>query len=144
MALALCVVALSLCAATVERRPGFVRVTTADYTLRASAVRSNLLPEATLREHGLAADDLAVLLNVTVMHEGRNVPAEVQARAINLAQQVEEVEMHATRANDLVSYTGISNTAPTEVLRFEIEVLPEGASDPIHVEFQESFGLGTS
>lgn len=122
--------------------PGYVRVSTNGYVVRASAIRAGQLPDEILERHGLVAGDHAVLLNVTVMRGDRNIEAEIHARAINLAQQVEEGEMKPTRANKMLSYTGVFEVAPTEVLRFDIRVLPEGRDEPIDIEFQEPFGLG--
>ncbi|HZX25368.1 MAG TPA: DUF4426 domain-containing protein [Woeseiaceae bacterium] len=129
-------------AAAIEEAPGYVRVSTNGYIIYASAVRAGTLPEESLERHDLSPADHAVLLNVTVMKGDRHIEAQVHARAVNLAQQVEEGHVRETRANDFLSYTCVFDVAPTEVLRFEIRVIPKGAEEPIDIEFQEPFGLG--
>ena len=47
--------------------------------------------------------------------------------------------MHESVANDLVSYVGVVQIADREVLDFDLEVLPEGASRPIRLRFREEF-----
>lgn len=109
-----------------------------EYTLVYSVVRSDALVEAVARRHGLPTTPGALLLNVTVQHQGDNVPASIEARAVNLARQVRYIEMHETEANDLVSYIGIVEVADQEVLDFHLEVLPRGAEEPFRFAFRES------
>lgn len=118
---------------------GATREQIGEYTLVYSAVRSDAVPEAVARRHGLPADSESVLLNVTVQHRGENIPASIDARAVNLAEQVRAIEMHETVANDLVSYLGVVEIADREVLDFQLEILPQGADQAITLEFREEF-----
>lgn len=139
--LALAIVWLSVLSvpAPAQEAVGSASTQAGEYRLIYSAVRSDAVPEAIARHHGLPAEAGSVLLNVTVQHRGRNVAAMIDARAINLAEQMREIEMHETYANDLVSYIGIVNIANREVVDFQLEILPEGATDPITLEFREEF-----
>jgi hypothetical protein len=110
-----------------------------DYTVIYSAVPSDTLPEEMARRYGLPQRSDAVLLNVTVQREGMNVPARIEARATNLALQQREIEMLESVANDLVSYVGVVEIAEREVLDFELDILPEGAEQPLRFEFRQNF-----
>jgi hypothetical protein len=109
------------------------------YTVHYGAVASDALPDEVAQRHGLPANSEAVLLNVTVQQDGANVPARIEARAVNLAQQTRDIEMYETVANDLVSYLGVVEIAEREVLDFQVDVLPQGASEPLRIEFREEF-----
>ena len=100
-----------------------------EYTLIYSVVRSDALADDVARRHGVPSNADAALLNVTVQHRGANIPAEVNVRAVNLAQQSRDVEMIPTVASDLVSYLGV----------VEVEDLPYGATTPFTFTFRESF-----
>jgi len=127
--------------AAAERQPDGTPFseTFGDYTLIYSATPADTLPEEAARRHGIAADSNTVLLNVTVQRDGANLPARIDARAVNLAGQAREIDMQETVANDLVSYTGTVEIADREVLDFDLEVLPEGAAEPFGLEFRQAF-----
>lgn len=110
-----------------------------EYRVIYGAVRSDALPEEVARRHGLPTNSDAVLLNVTVQRGGANVPATIEARAVNLAGQSRDVQMHETVANGLVSYIGVIEIAEREVLDFELSVVPEGAARAMRLEFREEF-----
>jgi hypothetical protein len=110
-----------------------------EYTVFYSAVRSDSLPDEMARRHGLPARADAVLLNIAVRREGMNVPARVEARATNLAQQVRMIDMNRSEANDYVSYLGVVDIADQEVLDFHVEIQPEGAAEAFTLEFRGEF-----
>lgn len=116
-----------------------VRIESGPYVLQSSATRSDVLPRESAAAHGLPWSSNAVILNLSVRRAGTTVPAQVEARATNLAEQVRDVEMHETRANDMVAYLGVIEIAPREVLTFDISVLPEGESEPIPMRYRSEF-----
>ena len=118
---------------------GPYRAEIGEYTLIYSAVRSDALPAEMARRHGLPERANAVLVNVTVQRDGDNIPAQISAAATNLAQQRREIDIEESVANGFVSYIGVVDIANREVLDFEIQVLPEGASSPLEISFREEF-----
>lgn len=122
-----------------QETPGYAQAEVGEYTVRASAVRAASLSDEQLERHGLPADDDLVVLNVTVMENGATIEGDVDARAVNLARQLERVPMKATRASGMLSYAGVVEAAPREVLRFELDVTPKGSNRLIHLELQEKF-----
>lgn len=110
-----------------------------DYSVLASAVPSSTLPEEARSAHGIPADSDAVLLNVTVRLRGENVRARINATATNLAGQEKEIDMNESVANGFVSYVGLVDIGDSEVLSFDVEVLPEGAQEAHAFEFRQAF-----
>lgn len=132
--------ALPFAPSSAQDGPGVHRSEVGGYTVIYSAVRSDALPEIMAREHGIPASEDAALLNVTLEQSGENLSAQsITATATNLAEQLREIEMKETVANNFVSYLGVVEIAEREVLDFEIEVVPEGASQPIVIRFREEF-----
>jgi hypothetical protein len=111
-----------------------------EYTVYYTAVKTDALPESMLRKYRLPpprAD--AVLLNVAVQLGGKNVPADVEARVTNLADETHRIRMRATEANNMFAYLGVVHLDAPGVLTFELEIRPRGAEMPLRVAFQRSF-----
>jgi hypothetical protein len=116
-----------------------------DYTIYYSAVRASALPESMLRKYSLPPpSEDAILLNVAVQLAGTNVPAEIEARVTNLAEETHSVEMHPTEANAMVSYLGVVEISAPGVLTFDLEIRPRASLRPFHVEFRRSFEAAPS
>jgi hypothetical protein len=113
------------------------------YKLQASALRSGMLPAPAAERHGIDVAADRGVLNVVVLKEqdGKQVtvPAEVTAIAINLLRETEPIEMREVKENDHVSYIGSFGFQPLRNLRFVINALPQGAIEPIALEFEDRF-----
>lgn len=113
------------------------------YTLRAGAIRSSALPASTAEQHGIdQASDRGILNLVILKRDGKRrvtVPAEVTASIDNLLGQREEIEMRAVEENGRVSYLGTFAFAPQRNFRFTITARPEGAGEPMKIEFEDRF-----
>lgn len=116
------------------------------YVVRASAVAGGVLPEATRRAHGIEITANRGVLNVVVVRGESparpTVPAKVDAHVTNLLGQSEKLEMRAIRENGGVSYLGTFDFTPRQVLRFNIEVTPEGSTKSTTLEFEDRFFAG--
>lgn len=108
-----------------------------DYTVRASTVRSDMLAPETARRHGIEASSTRGVLNVTVMKDGKTVPAAIEAVAHNLTGRPRPVAMAQTTANGYVSYTGAYEFVHGEVLDFRIRAQPQGGAPALKLEFRD-------
>lgn len=108
-----------------------------DYTLRASTVRSDMLAPVTAQAHGIERSATRGVLNVTVMKDGKTVPATIEAVAHNLTNRPRPVPMTQTTANGYVSHTGAYDFVHGEVLDFRIRATPLGATQPLTLEFRD-------
>ena len=99
-----------------------------------------------LEEYGISSTGNTAVLNVTVQKQAdgrpRNVPAQVQVQvqARNLLGVETSVDMRRVVANDHVSYLGVYSFLPRQVLDFEISAHPEGAAEPITLQFRDRLG----
>lgn len=114
------------------------------YLLRASTVSAQALPEEMRREHGIPLDPGKAVLNVTVQKkaDGRtyNVPARLEVAAHNLMGVPTGVNVRSVTANGMVSYLGVYDFLPREVLNFRILAWPEGADSSIELTFTDRLG----
>jgi hypothetical protein len=111
-----------------------------EYTVFYTAVETDALPEAMLRKYRLPPPGTdAVLLNVAVQLAGKNVPADVEARVINLADETHRITMRETEANGMLAYLGVVHLDTPGVLTFELEIRPRGAAMPLRMTFQRNF-----
>lgn len=112
------------------------------YVVRANALTGALLPESTRREHGVEISPDRGLLNVVIVQPARPakpVSAQVKASVTNLLGLTEPLEMRAIRENEGVSYFGTFTFVPGQVMRFTIEVTPEGSARSTTLQFEDRF-----
>ena len=113
------------------------------YKLQASALRSGMLPAAVAKRHGIDVAPDRGILNVVVLKEqdGKQVtvPADLTAVTINLLRQTHTIEMRKVVENEHVSYIGSFAYQPLRNLRFVINALPQGAIEPLALEFEDRF-----
>lgn len=108
-----------------------------DYTMRASTVRSDMLAPETARRHGIERSSTRGVLNVTVMKDGKTLPAAIEAVASNLTGRPRPVALTQTSANGYVSYTGAYDFVHGEVLDFRIRAQPQGGAPALQLEFRD-------
>lgn len=115
-----------------------------NYVLRASTVSAEALPEPMRRAHGIPSGPGKAVLNVTVQRqlgsETRNVPARVEVTAQNLMGVTTSVDLRQVSANGMVSYLGVYDFLPREVLNFRIRAWPQGADSSIELSFTDRLG----
>lgn len=115
--------------------------TAAGYTVRASTVRAQELPQRSLQTHGIASTPDTAVLNVTVQRgSGKaltNVRADVKAEARNLVGVVTPVPMREITENGLVSYLGVYQFLPNEVLDFRVSARPVGVDHTLELRFRD-------
>jgi hypothetical protein len=139
-----CLLLAGLCAVAPPASAQAHVQTQGDYVMRVSTVSAANLPSAMLQEYGISSSANTAVLNVTVQQQAvggpRNVPAQVQVQARNLLGVETSVDMRNVVANDFVSYLGVYNFLPREVLDFYVSAHPEGAAQPITLQFRDRLG----
>lgn len=111
------------------------------FTIRANVSPTEQLPEAMARQYGIEAGPSLYLVNVVVLEhrpEGQPVPVPVNLSAHyeSPAGQVTDIDMREIEANDRVSYVGTLDTSAQRVFQFVIEAQPDGADQPLKMDFE--------
>lgn len=132
--MAVCLALLSTSAAGQPRS-----VTQDGYVLRASTVQSTAISAAAAKEHGIDPGPRTAVLNVLVEGAGgKNMSADVTARARNLAGMQRDIPMREAKApNGMLSYVGTFDFASREVVDLEVRAVPRGSSTALQLEFRE-------
>ena len=120
------------------------------FTLRANVGRADVLSDAAAREYGIEPEAGLILLNLVVLENGDNaqstpVEAQVRVQQESLSGHTSSVDMRAVESNGHVSYIGTMEASGERVLQLLIEALPEGADQPMRMNFEvrlEAFESG--
>jgi hypothetical protein len=107
------------------------------YTLRASTVGSESISAQTAKAHGIERSPSRALINVTLMRNGKTVPARLTVHARNLAGMSRPIDMRPTPANGYISYDGVYEFVNGEVLDFTIRAQPEGRDQAVTLGFRD-------
>lgn len=115
------------------------------FTLRASTVSSETLPESTANANGIERDPRRGVLNVSIHQEDgsrdRNVRADVHATVRNLTGQKRDILMREIDANGYVSYLGTYDFVRGEVVDFLIDAKPQGSDRTLGLTFRDRMWL---
>lgn len=119
-----------------------------DYVVHYNALRTDLLPPQVAQGYGIARSSNRALLNVSVMKKSANadeaetpVSAKIIVHASNLTGQRRDVTLREINesAGEAVYYIGEFPVHNLETYRFKLEILPDGESEMLLVEFRQQF-----
>jgi Domain of unknown function (DUF4426) len=114
------------------------------YEVHYNAVRTDALTPEVARNYGIQRSTNRVMLNVTVLHKEagtvrKPVEADVKVDARNLNEQLKDVELRRVSEGEAIYYIGEVSISGTEILVFDISVVPSGAQAPLSVKFTREF-----
>ncbi len=117
-------------------------VRTGDVTIRATAMPTTGLGAEIADRYGIVRDDDTIMLLVGIRKdtEAQEValPATIQATATNLSGQRQAIALRELRSDDLLDYVGTVKADLPDTLRFDLVVVPEGASSTT-LQFSREF-----
>jgi hypothetical protein len=133
LVLALCALAAS-CAASAEEQ------TFGDYTVHYQAVNSTFLTPEIAAQYDIVRSERRAFLNVAVLRneeDGSTTPvtATLNGTKHNLLQQSAAIEFEQIREGEAIYYIGQFDFSDREVLRFTLEVHPEGQEGAHTIEW---------
>lgn len=118
------------------------------YELHFNALRTDTLSPEIARSYGIQRSTNRVMLNVTILQKEASqaprkpVDGEVQVDAYNLNGQLKNLDMRRVSEGDAIYYIGEVPISGTEILVFDISVVPSGESDPLKAKFKREFHSG--
>lgn len=115
-----------------------------DLTVHYNAVPTTALSAEVAREYGITRSSGRALLNVAVRRDAGNdvyraIAASVQAAATNLNGQRQDLDVREVREGDAIYYLAEARFQDSETLRFDLQVLPEGAAEALQARFEQQF-----
>ena len=110
------------------------------YTVHYNVFNSKSIPAEVAKIYQLTrSKDLALVnISLTKTENGATslgLPAKVSVKAINLMQQVKELEFQEIKEPEATYYLAPFRYTNEEDIRFEVSVLPEGESKALTVSF---------
>jgi hypothetical protein len=99
-------------------------------------VNSTFLTPQIASQYGIERNQRTAFLNIAVLHNNDNgsttpVTATLKGGKRNLLQQGSDIEFREIREGDAIYYIGMFDFSNAEILRFEVDVQPEGTG-PTH------------
>jgi hypothetical protein len=116
-----------------------------NYEVHFNALRTDELTADIARAYGIQRSSNRVMLNVTVLRkEAEHAPrkpveAQIAVDAYNLNGQLKDIEMRRVSEGEAIYSIGEVSIAGTEILVFDINVIPEGMSEPFNVKLKREF-----
>ena len=107
-----------------------------DYTVHYQAVNSTFLTPEIAEQYDITRSERRAFLNIAVLRnesDGSTTPVTATLNGVkhNLLQQSEAIEFALVREGEAIYYIGQFDFSDREVLRFTLEVSPEGR-EPSH------------
>lgn len=117
---------------------------TGGYAIHHNALTTDSLPSQVATAYGLTRSSSQGLLNISVIKEapgqpGKAVHADVKAVARTLFGQMREIKLREIVEEKAVYYIGDFPVAHLEMLRFDIEVIPEESRYPLRATMRHEF-----
>ena len=116
-----------------------------NYEVHYNALRTDELSADVARTYGIQRSANRVMLNVTVLHkEAEHAPrkpveATVTVDAYNLTGQLKDLELRRVSEGEAIYYIGDVSIAGSEILVFDISVVPSGETQPFNVKLKREF-----
>ena len=114
------------------------------YTVYYSAFTADLLTPSVAKEYQVPRSKNRAILNISVRKKqagGLTKPsyATLNITVANLSQQLKTLEAREIASKDAIYYIAETTIDDAEVLKYNIEVLPEDGSTPYTFSFSEEF-----
>jgi IMP cyclohydrolase len=116
-----------------------------NYVVHYNALNTNFIPAQVAKGYGIQRSSSRALLNITILKKVADQPdapvnAAVTASGTNLTGQRREIEIREIQEKDgAIYYIGELPVHNLETYNFTVEVIPQGAADPLIIKFQQQF-----
>lgn len=115
-----------------------------DYVVHFNALTTDLLPPKVANEYNIRRSGNHAIVNVVVLRKvlgavGQPVPATVTGTITGLTGQQRTLELREIREPNAIYYIADFGVGNEEMLRFQIDVRPEGEKESLQVQFRQQF-----
>lgn len=115
-----------------------------NYIFHYNALRTDVLPAESTQKVGIPRSRNRGMINLALREKRPDgstvaVPAQITVSAVNLNNQYRELSLREIREQDAIYYISDFAINNEEMLRFQVNVLPEGTKKPFKVQFEKQF-----
>lgn len=114
------------------------------YTIHHNALTTDSLTAQVAKAYNIQRSKSRGLLTVSVLKDepgstGKPVKALIKAHATNLSNQLREIDLHEVDEGGGIYYIGDFRVSNQEILNFQLQVTPEGASHTYTATLSQEF-----
>jgi len=118
--------------------------TVGDYVVYYNAFTTDTLAPQVAKQYGIKRSRNRGMFNIAIQKKvmgmpGKPVKAKVTGRAVNLNNQVKNLEPREILDGTAIYYIGEFPVAHRETLNFEFRIQPEGEPEPFTITFRKTF-----
>ena len=118
--------------------------TVGDYVVYYNAFTTDTLAPQVAKQYGIKRSRNRGMFNIAVQKKvmgmpGKPVKAKITGRAVNLNNQVKNLEPREILDGTAIYYIGEFPVAHRETLNFEFRIQPEGEEEPFTIKFRNTF-----
>lgn len=120
-------------------------VNSGNYIIHVNALSTSQLPTEIARGYNISRSKNRAMMNVAVREkqsEGeRPITADVKVLAKNLSNQIKNVSLREIKEDDplAIYYIGELPVSNEEIITFNLDVTPAGASEPVLLTYRQQF-----
>ena len=116
-----------------------------NYAIHVNAITTDQLPTEVAQGYKISRSKNHAMLNVSVRKKSADgelpVTAKVSVVAKNLSNQLKDVKLREIKETDPIAiyYIGEVSVNNDETLVFDVDVIPEGSSEPVLLSYRQRF-----
>ncbi len=115
-----------------------------NYTIHYSAFTTDNLTPSVAKQYNIPRSKKRALLNVSVLKktaDGSSKPSKaiIKGTATNLSQQLRELDPREISEKGAIYYIAETPVDNAEILKYELEITPQGEKTAYTLSFQEQF-----
>ena len=116
-----------------------------EYVIHVNALTNSQLPAVVARGYNISRSQSRAMMNVAVrrkMPEGElPITASVKVIAKNLSNQLKDVDLREIKEDEplAIYYIGVLPVSHEETIVFDLDVIPEGESEPVLLSYRQQF-----
>ena len=115
-----------------------------DYTVHYNAFNTDTLQPAMAEAYNIVRSKNRGMITISVMKKDESAMAKparanITASASNLTGQFRKFKVREVDEGDSIYYLSEFHVAHEEILNFILQILPEGSTKPLTVEFRQKF-----
>ncbi len=115
------------------------------YTIHHNALTTDSISPQAANAYGIARSTSRGMLNISVIRDksgttGTPVTAAITLHASNLmGQPRDDIKLREVREDNAIYYIADFPVAHREHLKFDLDVVPQGETHPLHASFEQEF-----
>ena len=109
------------------------------YDIHYTTFRSTLIPAKVAAAHDISRSDRRIVANISIRRDNKAIAARISGTTSNLLSQLFTLDFDEVREPGAIYYLTNLIIDEVDTLRFDLEILPEGAAEPYRLKFTRKY-----